>query len=94
MQQNIAATSINDTSAYMTQSRALTNQYAGLPTLQRNIMEFLVGHPPSEDGVHVGAIARAVHCGDAAQIRSDGSPLSWILLTLPIIQRSPRCTDG
>jgi len=53
-------------SAYTTQSRAPTSQFAGLPPLQREIMDFLVAQPHSE-GVHVGAIARAVR-GDAAQI--------------------------
>jgi len=66
-QQNAAATSGTGASAYATQSRAPTSQFAGLPPLQRNIMEFLVGQP-ANDGVHVGAIARAVQGGDAAQI--------------------------
>jgi hypothetical protein len=32
-------------------------------------MEFLHAQPPNDEGVHVGAIARSVQGGDAAQIR-------------------------
>jgi len=53
--------------AYTTQSQAPTNQFAGLPPLQRSIMEFLMNQPHNEEGVHVGAIARAVG-GDAGNI--------------------------
>jgi replication factor A2 len=56
-------------SAYTSQSRAPTNQFAGLPTLQRSIMEFLTSQPYNDEGVHVGAIARAVG-GEAGKIRS------------------------
>jgi len=69
-QLNGTTTSGTGASAYTTQSRAPTNQFAGLPQLQRNIMEFLVGQPSNSEGVHVGAIARAVQGGDAVQISS------------------------
>lgn len=32
-------------------------------------MEYLIEQPSNHEGVHVGAIARAVQGGDAAQIR-------------------------
>ena len=40
-------------------------------------VEFLTNQPPNEEGVHVGAIARAVG-GDAGHIRSESQYLSWI----------------
>jgi len=54
-------------SSYTAQSRVSTSQYASLPHLQRNIMEFLATQSP-DDGVHVGAIARGIHGTDAGQI--------------------------
>ena len=56
-------------SAYTSQSRVPTSPFAGLPVLQRTIMEFLTSQPPSDEGVHVGAVARAVG-GEAGKIRS------------------------
>ncbi|KIM87163.1 hypothetical protein PILCRDRAFT_815629 [Piloderma croceum F 1598] len=69
-QQNGVVASGSGASAYTTQSRAQTSQFAGLPPLQRSIMEFLHSQPPNDEGVHVGAIARSVQGGDAAQISS------------------------
>jgi len=62
-----SGTSMDGPSAYTSQSRAPTNQFAGLPTLQRSIMEFLTSQPYNDEGVHVGAIARAVG-GEAGKI--------------------------
>lgn len=56
-------------SAYTSQARVSTSQYAGLPHLQRNIMEFLINQPPNDEGVHVGTVARGVSGADASQIR-------------------------
>lgn len=44
-----------------------SDQYAHLPQLHRAIVAFMQREPPSEAGVHVGAIARAVG-GDAVSI--------------------------
>lgn len=44
-------------------------------------MEFLVAQPSNSEGVHVGAIARAIQGGDAAQIRSG----LCILLDIPTL---------
>ncbi|KAI6045748.1 replication protein A subunit RPA32 [Pisolithus marmoratus] len=44
-----------------------SEQYAHLPKLHRAIVAFMQKQPPSEVGVHVGAIARAVG-GDAVSI--------------------------
>ena len=45
-----------------------TDQYSYLPPLERSIVTFMLNQPSSEDGIHVGAIARAVG-GSAASIR-------------------------
>lgn len=56
-------------SAYTSQSRTTTNQFAGLPPLQKAIMDFLGNQPVHDEGVPVGAIARGVNSTDAHQIR-------------------------
>ncbi|KAI0054149.1 nucleic acid-binding protein [Auriscalpium vulgare] len=48
-------------SAYTAQAQAATsNQYSHLPAVPRNIITFMLAQPPSEEGIHIGAIARAV----------------------------------
>ncbi|PCH37976.1 replication protein A subunit RPA32 [Wolfiporia cocos MD-104 SS10] len=51
-----------NSSAYTAQSHtgAMNSQFAHLPELQRRIVEFIMSQPAKEEGVHVGAIARAV----------------------------------
>ncbi|KAH9946108.1 replication protein A subunit RPA32 [Epithele typhae] len=63
------------TSAYAAQSHggaASNSQFAGLPSLQKSIIEFMLKQPPNEDGINVGAIARHVsstgHAADAGII--------------------------
>ncbi|EGN93261.1 hypothetical protein SERLA73DRAFT_189801 [Serpula lacrymans var. lacrymans S7.3] len=48
-------------------STASNEQYAHLPALQQSIISFILSQPTSTEGVHVGAIARAVG-GDAITI--------------------------
>lgn len=48
-------------SAYSAQSTAVTNdQFSHLPQMQQAIIRFILSHPQTDDGVNVGAIARAV----------------------------------
>ncbi|KAI0345172.1 replication protein A, subunit RPA32 [Trametopsis cervina] len=59
----------NGTSPYAAQGSAAPqrDQYAHLPPIQRNIINFILSQPNHTDGVHVAAIARAVG-GDANAI--------------------------
>ncbi|EJF65865.1 replication protein A subunit RPA32 [Dichomitus squalens] len=53
----------NPTSAYSASSNtagANSAQYAGLSQLQRQIVEFLISQPKTNEGTHVGAIARHI----------------------------------
>ncbi|KAI0082629.1 replication protein A, subunit RPA32 [Panus rudis PR-1116 ss-1] len=57
-------------SAYTAQSNAAVNdQWSGLPPLERDIVRFIANHPHTDEGVNVGAIARAV--GGAANSISE-----------------------
>lgn len=57
-------------SAYAAQSHAPvdSSQFSHLPKLQYEIVTFIQSQPANEEGVHVGAIARAVG-GTALTIR-------------------------
>lgn len=60
-------------SAYTNQSRSAGNdQFSHLPPLQQSIARFILQQPPTEEGIHVAAIARAIGIdGDAQRIRYD-----------------------
>lgn len=51
-----------------------SGQYAGLPALEKSIVQFMLDQPAREEGLHVAAIARYVaglgNAGDAHGIRS------------------------
>jgi len=65
---NVAGLNASGASAYSAPAHNVsTDQYAYLPELERNIVAFMIGQPPNEEGIHVGAIARAVG-GSAASI--------------------------
>ncbi|KIK96326.1 hypothetical protein PAXRUDRAFT_32464 [Paxillus rubicundulus Ve08.2h10] len=54
--------------AYLTQPTVVSSdQFSHLPNLHRLIISFMRSQPPHDEGVHVGAIARAVG-GDAVTI--------------------------
>ncbi|KAF9004673.1 replication protein A subunit RPA32 [Cyathus striatus] len=57
-------------SAYLNQNTsAASDEFASLPPLQRAIVRFILDQPPSDEGVHVAAIARAIGTdGDAHKI--------------------------
>ena len=61
--QSIGYAQGGDAPAYTTQSRSFTGQYANLPYLQRNIMDFPANQLPNDEDVHVLPIARGVHAG-------------------------------
>ena len=62
-------------SAYTAQARstASNNQFASLSPLQRQIVDFMLSQPKTDEGIHVAAIARHVASsggvGDANLIR-------------------------
>jgi replication factor A2 len=58
-------------SAYTSQTSASStrDQYADLPPMQRDIVRFMHAQPDNPDGIHVGAIARAVGSSDANAIK-------------------------
>jgi len=58
------------TSAYTTQSHSvgINDEFAHLPPMQRSIIKIILDQPPSDEGVHVAAIARAIG-GDANKLR-------------------------
>lgn len=67
----VAQVAVAGSSAYEAQSHSSVvdnNQFSHLPKLQYAIMTFIQSQPAIEDGVHVGAIARAVG-GTALTIR-------------------------
>lgn len=60
---NRANTAAAGQSAYTAQSSttaASTGQFAHFAPLQREIMQFIISQPKSDEGVHVAAIARHV----------------------------------
>ncbi|KAF6755434.1 hypothetical protein DFP72DRAFT_896888 [Ephemerocybe angulata] len=59
---------MTDASAYSAPSTSVAqDQYAHLPKLQQAIVRFMMEQPPSPEGTHVFAIARAVGDGNDAQ---------------------------
>lgn len=63
---------MGDASAYAAPSTSMSSDaYAHLPKLQQAIIRFMAEQPPSSEGIHVFAIARAVGGGatDAQKIR-------------------------
>lgn len=61
----------NGASAYTAQAstNGSNDQWAYLPALEKSIIQFILSQPTHTEGIHVGAIARAVG-GDARAIRS------------------------
>lgn len=61
--------SAGDASAYTAQATISTNnQWASLPAFQQQVLNAILSHPASDEGVDVGAIAKVVG-GQAAQLR-------------------------
>ncbi|THH26464.1 hypothetical protein EUX98_g7719 [Antrodiella citrinella] len=59
---------LNGASAYTAPAHNVsTDQYTHLAPLEKSIVTFMVSQPPNDEGIHVGAIARAVG-GSAASI--------------------------
>lgn len=60
---------MGDASAYAAPSTTIqSDSYAHLPKLQQLIVHFMAEQPPSAEGIHVSAIARAVgNAGGGAQ---------------------------
>jgi len=57
--------------AYTSQTNASSrDQYASLPPIQREIVRFMQSQPHNPDGIHVGAIARAIVNSDANEINN------------------------
>ncbi len=74
-------------SPYSTLGNAAKSEYAHLSPLQRRILEFIANQPPSDEGVNVGNIAKAVAGHDAHQIRYERTttPFMWLttFVTVP-----------
>jgi replication factor A2 len=72
----------SNASSYNAQSgsAALKDRYAELPPIQRKIVQFIQSQPPSDEGVHIGAIARDIG-GDANAIKCAFIVCYLLLLT-------------
>ncbi|KAJ3550981.1 hypothetical protein NMY22_g84 [Coprinellus aureogranulatus] len=71
---------MGDASAYAAPTTSMqSDAYAHLPKLQQAIVRFMAEQPPSSEGIHVFAIARAVGSGgsDAQKIRHVSLFLCW-----------------
>ncbi len=85
---NAGAGSTSAYSASSNSAAANSAQYAGLSPLQRQIITFLVSQPKTEEGIHVGAIARHIaSISSGGPLNADGirwgSPQQFILATSP-----------
>jgi len=62
VQQTPQTGTANGASAYNAQphNASTLDQYAHLPPVERQICKFLLEQPPSDEGIHVGNIARAI----------------------------------